>query len=159
MAEPAVIGVKWLRIRHSYLSFFVPFPIHPLPTWAQPHFSVALHIPKKNGHLARSEGIPHQSDCRITYHRSQGYFFLFLPSLPEQFEATVRKFIPDGLDGIENIQCEPVKRPSIGSSSAISLPVDDSNKKTKKLRVFDITKYRRRHIALRVCLLREIVMD
>ena len=57
----------------------------------------------------------------------------------EQFDAVVKKYIPEGLDGIEKFQYEPVKRES-----------KDSGKTGKKQRIFDITKYRRRHIALRV---------
>lgn len=33
----------------------------------------------------------------------------------EQFESAVRKFIPEGLDGIESFTYEPAKRKSDGS--------------------------------------------
>ena len=73
----------------------------------------------------------------------------------ETFESTVRKYIPQGLDGIENFKYEPVKRPSDGKRivvfyySAGSTPVE-----SKKKRMFDISKYRRRHIALQVILVK-----
>lgn len=62
----------------------------------------------------------------------------------------VKKYIPEGLDGIEKFQYEPVKRESSTRFLGFSMCVEDSGKTGKKQRIFDITKYRRRHIALRV---------
>ena len=60
----------------------------------------------------------------------------------------MKKVIPEGLDGIENFKYEPV----VGF--VVSQRFTDGKSKTKKQRVFDITKYRRRHIALRVVVIR-----